>query len=79
MNLTEKIYWHPVGDQLPDDDTTVLIIIGGEVESFMGFLDADQWRLADGMPVDGVLYWAELPGGPVADHHCGMDAKEVAA
>lgn len=60
----EYIRWHHTTEQLPDADTTVLIIQGGDVDAFVGWLDGDQWRFADGMPCDNVLWWAHMPEGP---------------
>ena len=65
MGLSEIIEWHDATKDLPDEDTTVLIIAGGDVEAWPGYLDGDTWRVADGMPVDTpVIYWAHLPQGP---------------
>ncbi|HJW23785.1 MAG TPA: hypothetical protein VJ576_02715 [Rhodocyclaceae bacterium] len=65
MTRAELIEWHDAAEDPPDADTTVLIIAGGDVEAWIGYLDGDQWRVADGMPIDTpVLYWAHLPEGP---------------
>lgn len=61
---SELIEWHRV-ENLPDSDTTVLIIAGGDTEVWLGYLDGDQWRDADGFRIDNVIYWAHVPSGPV--------------
>lgn len=64
----EVLTWHSVDEQLPDSDTTVLLRIE-DAESepvWPGFLDGDQWKLADGMPVEKVLRWADMPAGATA-------------
>lgn len=60
----EVIDWHEVGELLPDDETTVMVEVE-DAESepiWPGYLDGEQWRLADGMPVK-VKRWAEMPRG----------------
>jgi hypothetical protein len=63
--LTETLTWYTPSERLPDCDTTVLI----EVEDaegdpvWPGYLDSEEWRLADGMPVAKVLRWCEMPKG----------------
>lgn len=64
MSHIEQIEWHKASDTLPDADTTVLMIPGGDVEAWIGFLDGDQWRFADAMPCENVIWWAHLPEGP---------------
>lgn len=64
MTMTETIEWHRADEVLPDADTDVLVIQQGEVEVYAGFLDGDQWRSADGWPLPGVLFWADMPEGP---------------
>lgn len=61
---TETIVWHDVNIELPDSDVTVLIIPGGEIEAWVGYLDGEQWRYADGMPCNSVVWWAQVPTGP---------------
>jgi hypothetical protein len=61
---SEIIDWFRPVEMLPDDDTTVLVITGGEVEVWPGFLDGDVWRSADGFPLPDVLFWAHMPEGP---------------
>lgn len=65
VTLTEIITWHPVGEQLPDADLTVLMAHGSEVSS--GYLDGDTWRYAEsGGMCPLVTHWAE-PRGPQQD------------
>lgn len=64
MSHIEQIEWHQSSETLPDDDTTVLIIQGGDVDAFVGWLDGEQWRYVDGMPCDNVIWWAHMPEGP---------------
>lgn len=64
MSMTETVVWHDAAHDLPDSDTTVMIIVGGDVEAWPGYLDGTQWRSADGMPVDRVIYWADMLEGP---------------
>lgn len=63
--FAETITWHPVDEQLPDDDTTVLVQYddpGQEIE--MGYRDAEVWRGTDAMRLGlPVVAWAELPAG----------------
>lgn len=62
--MSEIIEWFKAAETLPDSDTTVLIIQGGEVEAWPGYLDGEQWRSADGYPLQSVLFWAHMPEGP---------------
>lgn len=62
--LSELIEWFRVGNTLPDSDTTVLVIQGGDVDVWPGYLDGDVWRNADGFPLEDVLFWAHMPEGP---------------
>ncbi len=64
ISMSETIEWHRADEVLPDADTDVLCIGEGEVDTWMGFLDGDQWRNADGWPVNNVLFWADAPQGP---------------
>lgn len=62
--LTHLITWVNVETELPDSDTTVLIV-DGDNDVFAGFLDGDLWRYESGDRVaSGVLYWADLPPSP---------------
>lgn len=66
-SLGEIIEWHDVSaDDMPDADTTVLIIEAGEVEATMGYYDYGVWRNLDSWPLPNApVYWANLPKGPV--------------
>ena len=63
--MSELIEWFRADEALPDSDTTVLIIQGGEVDCWPGYLDGEQWRNADGFPLPDVLFWAHMPEGPL--------------
>jgi len=66
--LTETITWHEPAEKLPDADVTVLIEVE-EVDGepvWPGYLDGDEWKLADGMPVTKVRRWADMPKGGAA-------------
>lgn len=62
--IIEMIGWFKAEETLPDSDTTVLVIIGGDTEIWIGYLDGEQWRDADGFKLDNVLFWAHMPEGP---------------
>ncbi len=66
---TSTITWHRPADKLPDADTSVLVglSIDGLRTSCEGFLDGDQWRDCDAMPLDDayVAAWAEMPECPL--------------
>lgn len=60
---TSTIEWRRPADRLPDDDTTVLASIDGEV--FDAWLDGgDEWRDASGMPARTPDWWAHMPEAP---------------
>lgn len=65
-DMVEVIHWHKTSpDELPDADTTVLIIESGEVDASLGFLDGDVWRSLEAWPLaQAPLYWAYAPCGP---------------
>lgn len=68
MTRIETLTWHPV-DQLPDADTDVLLAFGDAAGTLLGaWMGEDEggWVGTDGAPVEGVLYWAEMPEGPRA-------------
>lgn len=71
MSHVEILVWHRPEDGLPDDDTTVMIIAGGDIEAWPGYKDGDQWRSADGMPIESVVWWAHMPSGPTAEGEKG--------
>jgi len=63
--MHETIIWTPVGERLPDDDTSVLICTpNAECEPvWIGYHDGDGcWRDAEGELVQ-VTHWAEMPKG----------------
>lgn len=56
--------WTPVGDRLPDDDTTVMIALTDDDEPvWMGWHDGEGWHVAEGAPAD-VTHWKPIPEGP---------------
>ncbi len=77
MKMKTTIHWHPVGDLLPDDDLEVILALtDGVVTS--GWRDGSHWMLApdltlvaanqlSGVPLRGVLFWAQMPAHPAAD------------
>jgi hypothetical protein len=66
--FNEEICWHSVSDKLPCSDATVLVRTLDESSDpvWLGYLSRGQWRHADGWPLDDVIFWADMPGGPVA-------------
>lgn len=69
--MSEIIEWFDPAEQMPDSDTTVLLIISGDPETSLGYHDGTTWLEAlgvmDGFPImDDVLFWAHLPEGPAA-------------
>jgi len=62
--MSASVQWRSVDEDLPDDDTTVLIHLQcGEV--WTGFLDAGQWRYVSADAIDEtVLQWAPFPKPP---------------
>jgi hypothetical protein len=66
--LTETLTWWTPAEKLPDSDTTVML----EMEDaegdpvWPGYLDDEEWKLADGMPASKVVRWAEMPKGGAA-------------
>jgi hypothetical protein len=61
--IAETIHWHAVADELPDDDTTVLLNFDN-ADPWPGWHEDGQWLDASGMPVEHVTHWADMPGGP---------------
>lgn len=58
--------WILATDQLPDDDTLVLVATSdGEV--WPAYRDGDIWRWGDAMPVaaESVTHWMHLPAAPL--------------
>lgn len=64
--MSELIHWVDVKDQLPDDETTVLIYSAKHDEPvWFGFYEANAWFLPDGMPLLAKpTHWADMPAGP---------------
>lgn len=65
-NIATLVDWTPVSVAMPDDDQTVLVYMpGADPDVWPGYHDGDDgWKLADGMPVQGVASWAHMPEGP---------------
>jgi hypothetical protein len=66
VQMIELINWIPVKDQLPDDETTVMIYSAKHDEPvWFGFYEANAWFLPDGMPLLAKpTHWADMPAGP---------------
>lgn len=60
--MTARVEWLVAAEKMPDDDTTVLLAIDGDV--WIGWHDADGWHNSDGMPLRGVTHWAHTPEVP---------------
>lgn len=59
--------WISVNERLPDDDITVLIYMPGNKcgeTVWIGYHDADEWYEPEGLCVDEVTHWMELPEPP---------------
>lgn len=66
VHSVERVHWYETSQKLPDDETSVLIF-GPGLDTCEGFLEADTWHLANGVPIEGaVSHWAEMPMGPYA-------------
>jgi hypothetical protein len=64
MTMTETLQWHPVLEQMPDADSTVLIFDAAASEPvWLGYLDGEIWRNVDGT-VASPTRWADMPRGP---------------
>jgi len=63
--VTSTIRWHDPAVELPDADESVLLWLiddeGGE-DWDKGWLDDEQWRSAEGFPIEAsaVRYWGEV-------------------
>jgi len=55
--MLETLHWHPVDEQLPDDEITVLLLAPTADEPvWPGYRDGDDWRWVDGSIVaDGSI------------------------
>jgi hypothetical protein len=68
--MCEIINWIATVDELPDEGVIVLLYTTGDGEPvWPGYFDEVSahgyiWRSADGMEIEGVTHWAEMPGGP---------------
>lgn len=68
--MDEVIKWISKNDELPDEGVTVLLHTTGEGEPvWPGYFDEATahgyiWRSVDGMEIEGVTHWAEMPAGP---------------
>ena len=51
--------WSLTSETLPEDGEIVLVTASGE--TWIGALDDGVWRDLDGMPMDDVTHWCELP------------------
>ena len=74
--MSEQIHWVDVKDQLPDDETTVLIYSAKHDEPvWFGFYEANAWFLPDGMPLLAKpTHWADMPAGPGDVTHIRVNA-----
>lgn len=62
--ITETLTWYDLPERLPDDDRTVVYEAPDSDEPiWLGYLDGDQWRSAEGVEIEGVVRWAEMPRG----------------
>jgi len=65
MKQRRAIWWVSILDDLPDDETTVLVSLSnGEVDT--GYIDAGIWRKDNDAPFDlyaniQVTHWADFP------------------
>jgi hypothetical protein len=57
--------WHRSSATVPDDETLVLMAIGGETDT--GYLAGGTWYRDMSMPVESPTpqWWAHFPAGPV--------------
>jgi len=59
---TETLTRHRVADKLPDDDMTVLLNRDGE--TWVGYLEGEDWLGQDGFYCEAPLFWSHMPEGP---------------
>ncbi|WP_153117402.1 hypothetical protein [Rhodocyclus tenuis] len=64
--IPETITWHTGPDDLPDADETVLTANDDPGDVWPGYFDGEQWRNADGFPIDPPKAWSAMPSGPGA-------------
>jgi hypothetical protein len=68
--VSEQIEWVSALDELPDEGVTVLLFSQADGEPvWPGYFDEATahgyvWRSADGMEIENVTHWAEMPEGP---------------
>lgn len=63
--VSETIEWIPVGETLPDDGETVLLV-WDDAEVWPGYRCDGGWIDAgSAVEVSCPLYWAHMPAGPV--------------
>ena len=61
----DNLAWHDATVDLPDADTSVLVAIRDEEDSYEGYLDGETWCYAQGTCVIGEVYaWAHMPAAP---------------
>jgi len=67
---TESLRWIATQDDLPDAGVTVLLFCPDAGEPvWPGYFEESTahgylWRSADGMELESVTHWAEMPEGP---------------
>jgi len=66
--VTTPIEWFRPGQQLPDDETLVIMAIGGETDT--GYLAGSVWIRDMSMPVESPApdWWAHFPAAPEVQH-----------
>lgn len=80
--LVEPLNWIPITGNLPDEGITVLLFAECAGEPvWPGYFDGSTadghvWRSADGMQIEGVMYWAEMPAGPLLRQGYGFLDEE---
>lgn len=60
--LLETLVWRK---DLPDADTTVMLSLDDSHSepTWPGYYDGETWRDVSGMPIAGVIGWADMPKG----------------
>lgn len=67
--MEEVITWIDCAAELPDSDTSVLIRMPDcDERVWIGYLDGEHWRTAEGFDAGRVTHWAEIPSGPEVSH-----------
>lgn len=63
QHIDRHVRWFRVDNQLPDDETTVLVCDSdGDIE--LGYHRGGGWYTTQDIPIISVLYWADLPEVP---------------